>query len=389
MACKYYINNKVLNEQEIKEYISSNYIKESDIKLTTLGDIADILAYSNSKLILEGNEVIYTTPDNMKFKTYQEASNHISELAKNVEDVDLGNVKINEFNNIPNEFEIPGGVAFTKNDKYYLKELSPNFDEEGNFINEEESIVEISKEKFISEYKNSPDYHFYDKNLASFITKNKEYEQSKEIIEEWKKINNIQYNPEEIYSRGQEFSSVVGAYSNFDVNLMMQNLLAHIEDNEKAGGKFAISAYTKPVDKQIGHLEGGGGKIKFKIYPKSEDILWASNIDVYSGSTTISGMSASEAVSNKSPELVGVSFLKYPTLKNVNSVQPNLAAIVDDLSHHHNELAIALNFSNFEFEVDEDVSYTTKKIIENVNKVLQQKRLEEVNSIINKLEKEC
>src|SRR5690606_1628314 len=30
----------------------------------TLGNIADLLAYSNSKLILPGNEVVYTTPDN-------------------------------------------------------------------------------------------------------------------------------------------------------------------------------------------------------------------------------------------------------------------------------------------------------------------------------------
>ena len=66
-----------------------------------------------------------------------------------------------------------------------------------------------------------------------------------------------------------------------------------------------------------------------------------------------------------------------------------MASIIDNLAYHHNELAISLNFSNFELEVDEDVPYTTKKIIENVNKVLQQKRLEEVNSIINKLEKEC
>ena len=47
----------------------------------------------------------------------------------------------------------------------------------------------------------------------------------------------------------------------------MQNLLQHIEDNQKAGGEFTISAFTKPVDRKIGHLEGGGGKIKFKIYP--------------------------------------------------------------------------------------------------------------------------
>ena len=59
------------------------------------------------------------------------------------------------------------------------------------------------------------------------FVENKEYEQSKEIIEEWKKVNGIVYNPEEVYSRGQGFYSVVGAYSNFDVNLMFQNLLAH------------------------------------------------------------------------------------------------------------------------------------------------------------------
>jgi hypothetical protein len=382
MACKYYINNKVLNEQEIKEYISSNYIKKSDIKYTTIGDLADLLAYSNSKLILPGYEVEYTTPDNIKFKTYQEASNHISELAKSVEDVDLDSINITQqpinIENIPNEFSgtesegIPFYVIKLK-DKWLV-----NYDRQLAI----DEGVEISEEK-------AKDYFRKKQGLGlikDFIEKNKEHEQSKEIIEEWKKVNNIQYNPEEIYSRGQEFSSVVGAYSNFDVNLMMQNLLSHIEDNETAGGKFAISAYTKPVDKQIGHLEGGGGKIKFKLYPKSNDILWAANTDVYSGSV----WDASEKVNkDKKSELLGVSYTKYPSLSNVNTVQPNLAAIVDDLAHHHNELAISLNFSNFEIEVDEDVPYQTKKIIENVNKILQQKRLEQINNFINKLEKEC
>ena len=206
--------------------------------------------------------------------------------------------------------------------------------------------------------------------ILSFIEKNKEYEQSKEIIEEWKKVNNIQYNPEEIYSRGQEFSSVLGAYSNFDVNLMMQNLLQHIEDNEKAGGKFAISAFTKPVDKIIPHLEAGGGKIKFKIYPQSQDILWAANIDVYSGSV----WDASEKVNkDKKSELLGVSYTKYPSLRNVTTVQPNLASIVDNLAHHHNELGIALTGNNFRLEYDADIPYQTKKIIDSINKILDQK----------------
>jgi hypothetical protein len=55
----------------------------------TISDLANLLAYSNSKLILPGNKVIYTTQDNENLKTYQEASNHISELPKNIEEVDL------------------------------------------------------------------------------------------------------------------------------------------------------------------------------------------------------------------------------------------------------------------------------------------------------------
>jgi hypothetical protein len=41
---------------------------------------------------------------------------------------------------------------------------------------------------------------------------------------------------------------------------------------------------------------------------------------------------ASEKVNkDKKSELLGVSYTKYPSLSNVNAVQPNLASIVDDL----------------------------------------------------------
>ena len=333
MACKYYINNKVLNEQEIKEYISSNYIKESDIKLTTLGDIADILAYSNSKLILDGYTVEYTTPDNMKFKTYQEASNHISQLAKSVEDLDLSDIslerklskedlqKIEELENQKKEKEDYFGSKKYQQDKdFELYKLNKKLEElknkkvefysqepfldledkekygfqdfdyirvestygrgneyhkdilgenyEGYYIHgyntstgkPKKKILPITKEQAINiwEKDESSKYEVGDRQeilriendinylqedsrikyeissieqeikniktgqntIQNFIEKNKEYEQSKEIIEEWKKVNNIQYNPEEIYSRGQEFSSVVGAYSSFDTKFI-------------------------------------------------------------------------------------------------------------------------------------------------------------------------
>jgi len=396
MACIYTYKNKEYSRKEIENLLFKEEVNPADIKYATLNDIADLLAYSNSKLILPGNEVEYTTPDNMKFKTYQEASNHISELAKNVENVDLDNISINNIkvdkNNLPSDFKNyyvsnRAEIAFMKDGKYnddYNNEIQklkdkyagkfivvkksdygvyPNTTENQMFFNTKEEADNAALDKSIEQYKK-------EKLINGFIEKNKEYEQSKEIIEEWKKVNNIQYNPEEIYSRGQEFSSVVGAYSDFDVNLMMQNLLSHIEDNEKAGGKFAISAFTKPVDKKIGHLEGGGGKIKFKIFPQSNDILWAANTDVYSGSV----WDASEKVNkDKKSELIGVSYTKYPSLNNVNAVQPNLADIVDNLAHHHNELGITLTGNNFRLEYDENIPYQTKKIIDGINKILDQK----------------
>lgn len=438
--------------KEIKAFMKS-LLKQKEVEIDklpdnmTLGDLSDLLAYSNSKLILPGNEVVYTTPDNMQFKTYSEASNHISQLAKDVKDIDLDSIKINtetseeqkrqikqftdELKDLKNQFnnfkfeKIPfsnkidiytekgrlrqnywarkedgttgylGGSKETlTGDDYdgfvldkrgnsnavqnreYVKisddEAKKVFDEVNDTNTATRASIDIynALARSIDVLENRLNALEEGSPLENFITKNKEYEQSKEIIEEWKKVNKIQYNPEEIYSRGQEFSSVVGAYSSFDVNLMMQNLLQHIEDNEKAGGQFAISAYTKPIDKQIGHLEGGGGKIKFKIYPQSEDILWAANTDVYSGSV----WDASEKVNkDKKSELLGVSYTKYPSLYNVGTVQPNLASVVDDLTHHHNELGIALTGNNFRLEYDEDIPYQTKKIIDGINKILDQK----------------
>ena len=362
--------------KEMKQFIRS-LINQKEVEIDklpdnmTLGDLSDLLAYSNSKLILPGYEVEYTTPDNEKFKTYQEASNHVSELAKSVEDVDLSNITISK--GIPDNFTYTDGNG----DKHTFTKINENeYEHVYSTPVKEYNRQILDKERYVNTIKQ--------KGIYSFIEKNKEYEQSKEIIEEWKKVNNIKYNPEEVYSRGQEFVSILGAYSEFDVNLMMQNLLAHIEDNEKAGGQFAISAITKPVDRKIGHLEGGGGKIRFKIYPKSKDILWASNIDVYSGSV----WDASEKVNkDKKSELLGVSYTKYPSLSNVNTVQPNLATIIDNLAHHHNELGIVLTGNNFRLEYDEDIPYTTKKIIDGINKILDQKYGKLVPPEINKEDK--
>lgn len=353
--------------KEIKAFIK-DLLRQREVEVDqlpdnmTLGDLADLLAYSNSKLILPGNEVVYTTPDNQTFKTYREASNHISELTKNVQDVDLSDVKVEEKSNV-----IPDSFTYEQGD-YYI-----TVKKEGDIWKHYEEHVEF--EDYKNEFEIPESQAFYEFKALSklrddFIDKNREYEMSKEIIEEWMKVNGVRYNPEEIYSRGQEFVSIVGAYSSFDVNLMMQNLLQHIEDNQKAGGEFAVSAITKPVDRKIGHLEGGGGKIRFKIYPQGHDILWAANADVYSGSVWDAGEKINK---DKKSELLGVTYSKYPALNNLSSIKPNLAEIVEDLDHHHNELGIALTGSNFRLDYDDDIPYTTKKIIDSINRILDQK----------------
>jgi len=380
--------------KEIKSYVKT-LLNQKEVEIDklpdniTIEDLADVLAYSNSKLLLPGYGVLYTTPDNMNFKTYQEASNHISQLAKSVKDVDLDNIKIktqgkvSKIEDVPYYFRVTDGF----NERNVVKRNNNTWYVSGNTYDNftEERIKEIKKDTEVNSAPENYVIELYNKSvteslIGNFIEKNKEYEQSKDIIEEWKKTNNIKYNPEEIYSRGQEFVSVVGAYSDFDVNLMMQNLLQHIEDNQKAGGEFTISAFTKPVDKTIGHLEGGGGKIKFKLYPQSKDILWAANTDVYSGSV----WDASEKVSkDKKSELLGVSYTKYPSLQNVTAVQPNLASIVDNLAHHHNELGISLTGNNFRLEYDDNIPYKTKKIIDSVNAILDQKYGKVVKPEIN------
>lgn len=390
--------------KEIKAFVK-NLLRQREVEIDklpdnmTIGDLADLLAYSNSKLILPGNEVVYTTPDNQTFKTYAEASNHISELTKNVQNVDLTLIELTDVDK--NEYLYGGWRYFKQNGEDYIERVhfvdsnqntvfSPDdgipgvIDKDGKMLTQNWNTAKLLMKSWAESNSLTVNFKitsspgsfvrysnkFSTNAVANFIEKNKEYEQSKEIIEEWMRVNNIRYNPEEIYSRGQEFVSIVGAYSSFDVNLMMQNLLQHIEDNQKAGGEFAVSAITKPVDRKIGHLEGGGGKIRFKIYPQPHDILWAANTDVYSGSVWDAGEKINK---DKKSELLGVTYSKYPSLNNLRSIKPNLAEIVDDLNHHHNELGIALTGSNFRLDYDDDIPYQTKKIIDSINRILDQK----------------
>ena len=203
--------------------------------------------------------------------------------------------------------------------------------------------------------------------LDAFLEKNKQYEESKEAIDEWKKVNDIKYNPQEVYSRGQGFYSAIGAYSDLDLDLLLQNILGHIRDNKKAGAEFVVSAYTKPIGKTLEHLEGSS--ISFKIFPKSEDIKWATNTDVYSGSVW---NASDKLVAPKTSEEQGVSYTKAPHSRHLRSktVAPNLAYIIDNIAHQHNELGIELTETNFRLEYNDNIPNHTKKIVDSINSII-------------------
>ena len=521
--------------KQISDFVKS-LLKQDGIKIdelpitTTLNDLAEIMAYGNNKIILPGYKVEYSTPLGNKYDTLEEVNNEIRGLADANVEVDLSGIKenIKPFESI-NHFTVSNYNFYKENGKWYEDSM-------GFPMSFEEEYVRKQYEKT---------------SLKDFIEKNKEYEQSKEIIEQWKKENNIQYDPEEVYSRGQGFYSSIGAYSNLELDLLLKNLIQHIEDNKKASenslikdsdkiifghpgigkthlkesgrkdiidfdsdykskinkqfnlpegfkarndfqksnkeeyqeavrklwveakndakrtgkklfasdmillrefsndfdkvitmsketfvnrakqrndytpglegtegwknnldkeiGKidkskvhstdkylsdlldssnygFTISAFTKPIDKRLKHIEGTGDRVRFVIYPKSEHIKWAAPTDVYSGSV----WDAHEKVSkDKKSELLGVSFTKAPALRNINEVSPNLADIIDNLNHAHNEAGLELTLSNFEIEFDENIDYSTKQLINSINKILQQKRLQEIDDFINTLEKQC
>jgi hypothetical protein len=446
---------------EMKDFVKTLFRKK-EIKVEdlpdniTLGDLSDLLAYRNSKIILPNYQVEYTTPDNKKFDTYQEASKHISNLS-NLTPADISKVNLDKSFNVDKKaIDKKIKQLIQKRDEELQKYLTPftryinvflwaehfsdkihpligDFDfyrlthtssKEGhdtsvrgfpfdldenykgfyltgsNNVKPGSQVIKLTDEeaekiynKIPIEHKLTKGYHHLgkpweiynefrdqisilkrEKNKKSpvvdFIEKNRNYEASKKVIDKWKEVNNIQYNPEEVYSRGQGFYSSVGAYSSFDVELMFQNLLSHIEDNKKAGGEFTISAYTKPINKRIKHLEGFGSNIRFVIYPKPQDIKWAASSDVHSGSVWDASKSVSEDTKS---ELIGISYTKSPSKKGLKDIKSNLADIIDKLNHAHNELGIELTGSNFRLEYDSDIPYSTKSLIDNINKILDQK----------------
>jgi hypothetical protein len=382
----------------------------------TLNDLSNLFGYSNSKLILSNYEVVYTTPDNKEFNTYNEASKHINkDYIENVKnppkDYTLDDLPahIKTLDDVPNFAyiennsikvfdkykELPylsyGSLLYKIDNKFYnYKDTSTIVN--GNYI-PSSSIVEVTND-YLDTYPNNrdnSDNSYYkntirenliisynnqieekrkeileknntDYNNLSF-DKNNQFEVSKDIIEEWKKVNNIKYNPNEAYELGEYFYSIIGGYSKLDTNALLRNFFDYLENVENSGGEFIVSALSKSPISRTPKLEDNA-VVRIFIVPSDNDVKWASNADVHSGSVW--------GLKN------GASYTKYPNFNNVYSIEPIKSSVAEsiiskDTVRNHNEFGIELKNGNFRFEYDDAVDISTKKLINSINEVLDSK----------------
>ncbi len=408
---------------------------------TTLGDLATVLAFSKSKLILPGYTVEYTTPDGTKYKTRGEANRHITEIAKKAKEasdgklltaddvldtpdydnatvddlptkfkagrytyVNLGDGKwlerthrkaydvtdkdaLRAYKNtgkpVVREFTI-GNTTYTKSkvSKRWFTEIATEIrpgvstksdgpdmthEEVMDIYNTSKGIEDVKSHIYETKEKLKPEFEF----LKSFLDRNYDYEVSKRVIEKWIKDNNISYNPEEIYSRNMGFYSVMGAYSELDVKSVFQNIITSIENNQKLGDGYILSAFTRKIDGKSS-LEIGGGKIRYRILPSSSNIKWAANADNQSGTVGNASYKLQPRGPKVKSERAGVSHSKYPG--RVGITKANLVdAITPSGSGSYNELGIELTGNNFRVEYDVDVPQGIKDVIDALNKTLDQK----------------
>ncbi len=359
----------------VKSLLLQDGIKIDELPITTtLNDLAEIMAYGNNKIILPGYKIEYSTPLGNKYDTLEEVNQEIRNLADVNAEVDLSDVKIN-YKKITDSNELPKQFSILIDDEPYSYSYENNqwnlyYHIGGKQL--EKSDVKI--DKVIS------DYNRYNLNLSitSFIEKNKEYEQSREIIEQWKKENNIVYDPEEVYSRGQEFYHIHNAYSRntVDTELWIQNLLETIQDKAKIGAKVEMSFATAPkgeVGKGLAHNNKTTKQtVYITAYPDSKDIEFVSQIDNHTSSFTDLTAYTIKAFTNQKNERVGIALTKSVPLYNLNTIQPNLATTIDNVAHH-NEIVIGLTPYNFRINYEENVPYHLKRLIDNVNKILDDK----------------
>jgi len=367
----------------VKTLITAKEIVVEDLpEELTLEDLANIFAYSESKIILPGYKAEYKTPDGQVFSTNAEAQRHLTkllyqepQLIEEEEDQDyvssityfhknkIYRFKINPSIGTDQPFNVIYGLDIRTNDNAWF------------LVSEDNTFSrKLTEEEVINYYNNELYSSNKDFKQGRFLSINKELEEGLAIIEAYKKENNIKYNPQEAYNRDQEFISVMGAYGGVDIDIFIANLQQHVIDHAKAGSRFDLSVTTAKKNSSYRNIKGHfkGNRIIIKFYPQPEDINWVSNTDNYSGSVRREDIHAADVVSTKPGEVVGVSFTKSPSKQNLYSIKPSIAEAIDNVAGY-TELAVQITENNHRIIYESDVPYATKRLIDKYNQWLDTK----------------
>lgn len=323
-----------------KDLIGKKEVSVEDIPDdVSIKELADYLSYSNSHLVLPGMEVTYKVPGTDRiFKTYSEVSNYIREGVESPSSVGKGSM-------------VKPILEYFKTGKEVIK----------------------------------PE-------LIAFIQRNHKFQVAMDFIKKWKKKNNISYNPNEAYDRGERFYSVLGAYTPLEIDKTLQDILAYLKANEETGNDFIVSTFTKDPTAKNKSFENATG-VRIVLNPKSEDIIWASSNDAEAGDTK--GV-------NEIFNSGGATFTKAPgSVVAMSGVKGSIAEAISERLYNnaigtHNEMGIALKDNNWRLEIDHNVInetagesyYEVKRLVDKVNNILDERYGEFVEPDIAKTPEE-
>lgn len=363
----------------------------------TIEDIGKLLGYSNQNIILPGFVQEFKTPTGLVTENYADVQAEMALLAggikvertSKVDEITALETKmatiISSDNNYPNN---PEYIKAKKELEKIVDELLTDGKVEviNHFNGMTITTIESRDGKYYIGDVEAPASDVYkmvdgSKRIAEYIKHNKEFARNKSIILNWKEANGIVYNPEEAYSRGHVFTSEIGLYSNFDTIALLQNLMDLLDDVDNAGGEIVLStglrAAYEPDDAD--NLMNIGQSLQIIMYPAPDDILWASDVDVMSGTVAESYRinPSLDAVDESFAKAVsGTSLTKYPGDDYLDSIQPNIADCIlpkSKVYYSVNEQAVRMNGNNWRIQYRPDAPLELKKLADTINGKLDEK----------------
>lgn len=190
------------------------------------------------------------------------------------------------------------------------------------------------------------------KRLNLFRNKNIDYLHTNIVVEDWKRENNISYNVQDLTDIGHGIYHYFGAFNRRD----SLNSFDMIVNSMETGVPVELSAVIEPIMSTKAPVNNTG--IRIRVFPENNDILFAGNRDVYSGSRWDAGYLLSDS---------RASYKKAPADHFLSKIQPSLQDAVFNRDYDYSEVGVRLQPHNFWFEATEDATDEVLNLVDELN----------------------